>query len=503
MVRVAAWAAGIMMATVGCNKLDVTDIGSDLIPQVDNVKTFDTLLDVNTVQGFFADSTRIANTDNMALGYISPSYDPQFGRTTGNIFVQFKPNFYPYYLGNARDTIQGYPNTGIDSLVVCLSYLGSYGDSAHPQRFEVREILSSAGFKDSTYTFSYRPTSGQMSDVLGWAEVIPEKLKDWVRFTNKRDSVRNQIRIRITDANFLTRFASFDSSASSSNNAFRTDSLWSVFFKGFAITVDSSTGGRSMLYTNLSDANTRLEVHYRKRPAVYNGGKIDSSFTILPFLPSTTITARYSPYANNIARTWFFVGAEIATAPSNAVYIQTGPGTFDTLSIPGLRNFPNSIVHRAELLMYQIPSTSSNDDKLTPPNQLYLDLVDSPAKQFYSPFPIDLNPESGYFGFPGASNINFTYYGGFLRYKLDGFGVRHAYYNMNITRHVQGVITRREPNKTLRLYAPFEIDYTKNIGFFARYRYLNNVAFGRVKLGSGTNPDTNYRMRLRIVYSKI
>lgn len=498
---VAALAAGFIYITASCNKLDTTDIGSNLIPPVDNVKTFDTVLDVNAAAAFFADSAKVTNTDDLALGYISTANDPIFGKTTANIFAQWKPNFYPYYLGNPKDTIQGYPDTGIDSIVVCLAYKGYYGDSTTPQKFELREILSSSGFKDSTYDLFYRPAPSQLGPLLGSTIAAPRDMRAVVKLAAGRDSVQNQLRIRITNPLFLARFGNYDSSSTSSTNAFNRDSLWREAVRGFSISADSTNGayGRNLWYCNLSDAASRIEVHYRKRPGVYNAGKPDTSYSILPFALSATGTINASAFACNMIRTW--QGAEIASPAAGAMYIQSGPGTADTLRIPGLSGLPNSIIHRAELIMEQIPGVALVDQAMVPPNYMYLDLVDSPAKGFYRPFPIDLNPDGGYNVFPGVSNINYSYFGGYLRYKNDAFGNRIGYYNFNVTRHVQGIVTRKEPNKTMRLYAPFELDYTSQLGFFARYRFINSLGYGRVKLGDGTNP--NYKLRLRIVYSKI
>ena len=72
-------------------------------------------------------------------------------------------------------------------------------------------------------------------------------------------------------------------------------------------------------------------------------------------------------------------------------------------------------------------------------------------------------------------------------------------YNFNITRHVQQIVTKHTPNYTMRLFAPYSFTYPQ----FSSGDILGNnrVAKGRVRVGSGTN--TNYRMRLHIVYSKI
>ena len=91
-----------------CSKINTTSIGQDLIPAVDNVSTFADTLEINTTQGVFFDSTRISNTDNHILGSITN--DPLFGTTKADVFVELKPAFFPYYFGNAGDTVDAVVN---------------------------------------------------------------------------------------------------------------------------------------------------------------------------------------------------------------------------------------------------------------------------------------------------------------------------------------------------------------------------------------------------------
>jgi hypothetical protein len=126
----------------GCNKLDTTTLGSDLIPAIDNVNTFADTFDIRTTQGIFNDSFKILKTENNVLGLINN--DPVFGRTDARMFFQLKPSFFPYYFGNAGDTL-----IAVDSVVLGLSYKGVWGDTTVSQNLEVYEILDSE-FGDST-----------------------------------------------------------------------------------------------------------------------------------------------------------------------------------------------------------------------------------------------------------------------------------------------------------------------------------------------------------------
>jgi Domain of unknown function (DUF4270) len=498
-LQITAVAAVLTCVVTACNKLDTTDIGSGLIPPVDNVKTFDTLLTVVAAQGFEIDSTKVSSTEDLPLGFIATTNDPVFGKTTANLFLQFKPAFFPYNIGNANDTLNGF-GAKLDSVVLCLSYRGFYGDSSLGSqiKLDVRTIGGSAMNTDFTdtalYNFKYRPTG--MGNIIGSAVIDAKMPLQKVVFTNKRDSVVNQIRIKITDAAFINALYSRDTLPASANNSFRNDSLWKLFNRGFAITVDSnySPAGKLLLYTNLTEATTRLEIHYQKR----NNGKLDTVFTSLPFNRQASNTSSRSAYANNISRT--YMGAEILSSPSpTAVYIQASPGTYAALTIPDLSTLSNRIIHRAELIMEQVPGNTFVDGYMRPPGYLYIDRIDTGG--FFRPIPYDLAPDINYGVYPGLVNFNFNYFGGFVRSKLDAFGNPISFYSFNISRYVQGIVTRKENNLPLRLYAPFQLDYTKQLGVFGLEQFRNSIAFGRVKLGAGNN--ANYRMRLRIVYSRI
>ena len=113
---------GILVASFvfwGCTKLDTTNLGVDLIPAVDNVHTFRDTFQIETTQGFFNDTSQVNLSGNFLLGRINN--DPLFGTTNAELFLQFKPPFYPYYYGNPLDTL-----IGIDSVVLTLKYSGDY-----------------------------------------------------------------------------------------------------------------------------------------------------------------------------------------------------------------------------------------------------------------------------------------------------------------------------------------------------------------------------------------
>ena len=199
-----------------CNKINTTLIGQDLIPVVDNVSTFADTLEINTTQAVFFDTTRISSTDNQTLGSITN--DPVFGTTKADVFVELKPSFFPYFFGNAGDTIEPVVNpapnsSGFDSLVLCLSFKGLYGDTTKQHSFNVFKIDKDANdFRNFSYKLDYQPAITPGS--IGFAQFLPTAVRNIIRFPGSRnDTVTNQIRIKLNQS-FLSEFvASLDTSA--------------------------------------------------------------------------------------------------------------------------------------------------------------------------------------------------------------------------------------------------------------------------------------------------
>ena len=482
----------VSLINLSCNKLDTTDIGSDLIPPIDNVSTFEMTLPITTTQGIFNDSTVLASTDDHVVGSIAT--DPIFGKTNADVFLELKPTFFPFYFGNAKDTINPalVAGTGFDSVVLCLSFKGYYGDSTIPQTLKVYQIANSVtDFKDSGYKIhNYYPALGAQ---IGAGTFDPRRLGDTIKLRTGIDSISRQIRIKL-NSTFANALFAQDSTGS---NAFVSDSLFRNKYKGFAVVADS-TAGEGLFYVNLADATTRLEVHFRRR----NGGtKVDTAFSSFTLSTGANTDIAYSARANYVNRNR--AGAEYnppaVPGSSDAIYLQTTPGTYANLHIPGLDTLSNNIIHRAEIIIEQLTDPKSN--VLAPPAYLYLDAIDTPNVQ-WRPLPYDLSPSEVYSFFPSSAGINFAYFGGYLRHKKNLVGADIGYYNFNVSRYVQNMVTRgRTSNRNydLRVYAPFEISYPSV--FLTSLAFSNSLAYGRVKVGSGTN--ASYRMRLHIIYSKI
>lgn len=470
-----------------CTKIDTTTIGSGLIPAVDNVNTFDTSISViaNNFDPQNTDCFHFSGTDDYAMGFINN--DPYFGQTGAVIYTELKPGVFPFYWPAAASKMT------LDSVVLVLSYKSSYGDTTSPQKVEVEQVLSNINVDTSTTSCTFFDYD---LPVLGSAIYVPQKLKDSVFSFNERS--KNQLRIKLNNS-LGQLFLSQDSTS----GKLYSDSLFKTLFKGFAIYSPSSFGGNSISFFNVADTNTKLAFYYRY-PKVTGGG-------------DTTVVTNFrlsglSRNSNNIRRTRN--NAEInqhlsqPAVGDDQIYIQTTPGTYAQIKIPDLENVSNRIIHRAELIMEQVYSSSSMDGFFATPNFLYLDVKDTTSyvKGGYRPFRCDLN----------IDQPDFYTFGGYRTLAKDNFGNSISRYFFNITRYVQHVITFKKSSKTLRLRAPAYIYYPapsvpntspindecgdalQSIDY---YYPVNQPVSGRVKLGGGNN--ANYKMKLRIVYSKL
>jgi len=493
--------AGLMALVLfnyGCKKFDTTTLGGDLIPEIDNINTFGDTLDITATQGFFtdADTTIVALNDAHVLGKIEN--DPLFGKTSADVYLQFKPTFYPYYFGASNDTL-----VGLDSMVLCLNYAGFWGDSTIPQQLQVFEVTPDATDRlwDSAYAnkpVTYAPATGAPVSTVQNIDV--RQLQYFSKISRGKDSVTNQIRIKLdNNSAWVQALYSQDSSLTSVKNGFYNDSTFRKKFPGLAI---KAISGNAVLYTTLSDPKTRLEVHFRKKRAGIND-TISANLAIA----SLTGLQRPSVSANHVVRDRSTGSYPPANTPTDELYLQTSPGTYANLTIPALTGYPNRLIHRAQIIIEQVPGDIYTDSVFSPPNFMYLDLKDSGLNNNFKPVYYDLNPFAFYNPdrtsstvafFP--SQVDYSYFGGVLRRKKDPLTGRSiAYYNINLSRYVQQIATHQSYNYTLRLYAPFTFRYPQLSPYFINYN--NPLAYGRIRVGSGSN--ANYKMKMVIIYSKV
>jgi hypothetical protein len=467
-----------------CKKInEATTLGGDLIPAVDNVTTFDTSLQIITMNGRLDDSVRVAYSDPVALGDVN---DPEFGNVHANFYFSLSSPSYGIYPFNfKKDSIHV-----IDSVVLSLAYAGAYGDTLSNgiQTITVSEIDPGAGFRSDT-SYRYKDLSPNSFPVtqLGTKTYNIKNLKDTFYSKEPGDTgtsvtkYTNILRIKLNNS-LGTKLASFDTTAAGSNSGFRSDSAFKKLFPGLAI--KSANSGNALAYFDLTNqTKTKLTVYYRYKKSDGTG----DTTAAVSFVHSGFGQA--NPVNVQAGGSW----ASALSGSSDKVYIESSPsGAFASIAIPGLSSFPNAVIHRAEIIAEKVPS--AGDNVFTPPTRLLLDRIRKNGDSSYL-FEKDL-----LLGSDGS--IGYDVFGGTLSNSL---------YRFNITRYVQGIVTRHERNDTLRLWAPlrayeFATNQTatdNSTGTYIQIPVNNRIADGRIVLGGGAYAVPGSRLRLRIVYSKL
>jgi hypothetical protein len=403
--------------------------------------------------------------------------DPNFGSTKAAIYNEIvAPSYGTSHPFTSKDSVKT-----IDSVVLMMAYKSVYGDTLTPLNVTVSEIDPAADFKDSVTGYRINtPNFPLTGPQLANTNIDITKLNDSVDAPYKADTARlfSVMRVRL-DISLGQKLASFDTIAGA---AYANDSTFRTKFKGLAI---ASSAGQALVYFNMQDTKSQLIVYYKGQ----KGGKLDSAqrttFSFAPYMQANTV--KRTPggaYASNIAN---------ANPNDPYLYIQSAPGSYASIKIPGLKGLGNRVVHRAELIVQRDASVTLLNETLSPPQLLFLDAVDSANSNRAITIPnYDFRSEN--------STYNILEFGGIIRHADDT-------YRFSLTRYVQGVLTRSEPVYTLRLHAPYFLaPYYKDPQYgYIKYPFSvsTQVGGGRVVVTGGSFADPAKKMRLRIIYSKI
>lgn len=464
-----------------CTKLDTTDIGNDLIPAVDNVNTFDTVLYATTDNFLYPDTTDITQIGVQAIGLIGN--DPEFGKTDAGLYFAITPGSFGSHPFVNPDSVT------IDSIVLALPYNRLYGDSMAVENFEVYEIDAASGFKDSAWKIGSTPPTLKPT-LLGNKTVTFTTLNDSVTYVNYasttatlRDTVRtlNQLRIHL-DPSFGTQFLDFDTSA-----AYKSDSAFRLAFGGLAVKINqgASPAPNALAYFSLTATPTATLTFYSR---ITRNGQEDTIAPAFSFPNRRLANLITRTPANNYA-TYLANG----NPNDDLVFLQSSPGSFVTIKLPGLTGLSNRVIHRAELILDRVPAAL--DNIYTPSPLIFIDAINDAGDSTFT-IRNDLVLSQGGTGYDIPS--------------IEGV-FKDNRYTFNLSRYVQTIVTKKLRNHTLRVYAPaatrpfFENGDGAASAFPNGFEFLVNspVAAGRAVIAGGSFADISKRLRLRIIYSKI
>jgi Domain of unknown function (DUF4270) len=467
---------GFIALVFSCTKIATTDIGSDLLPPVDGVTTKDTVLDIITKNSDY-DTVSVGISDDHVLGYIDDK--DNFGTTTASLNFQVAPTSIPFSWGIDKSDIT------VDSVVLCLSYTSAWGDTlpSSPLKLHVYKMDPEVIFTgDTLYNNNISFEKADELTENDSPKVVDISSLDDVGITDSvyDEPTTNQLRIRLNKS-FGELLVSYDSAT-----VYNSASTFYNYLRG--LIVEPENTGNALMRINLLDTTTHLSVYYH--------GKLTADTLTRRFSPDVSTSAS----SNTILRNY-----EAGQIPSyipgtstndDLIFMQTSPGIYATLKIPGITGLRNMIVHRAEVLMYQVPDLKSdNDQYLTPPN-LFLSAY-SPDSNHRFAIPYDITILTN-------SITNLIQFGVAPKAQIDkNTGRNTVFYSFDISRYVQGIVTRQDTAYDLILQAPYnQYIYPAETAIYPvpiSTPALNTAGIGSVKLGGGSNAD--YKMRLHIVYS--
>jgi len=476
----------ILLATFlfsACTRIGTTELGLGLLPSLDSFNTKDTVIDVETETADRPDTLRVYGTDEHVVGNITS--DPIFGNTTASMYFQLKPSSFPYFTRGSKDSVK------VDSAVLILSYRGYYGDSTRPVTLNLNRISSSTPLVADSITASNYP---ELYNIQTDASMASPYTLDFAHVgdsvINRFELAKNQIRIPLNKT-----FTDLFLKVYDTNTAYKNDTTLRQYFPGFALTTNAASNNNVLVRISMIDTNTKLALYYTTNNTASSvAGTRD---TVVDYF-------RFSLYNNGDAnfikrnRSGSELSRHLGVAKDSLVYVQTSPGTIVKIKVPGLKNFANKLIHRAELIAEQVPTDNPNgfESKWTAPRYLFLGAYDSASKTIR-------NVPNDYQG--TVNSAQFARFGGRVLYKtIQGYD-NVASYNFDISRYMQGVISRKDSTFDLRIMAPvndsvrYVPPYPYNLSGGTDYltsTTANQPAIGRVRLGGGKH--SKFKMRLHV-----
>jgi len=344
------------------------------------------------------DSVR-TDANVIQTGMIGSLMDPVFGRTTSEIFSQFRLSENGQNFGT---------NPILDSLVLSFQYLGLYGDSMSSQTIRVYELDEDMN-PDTSY-YSHQTISDDGVEI-GELTFIPQP-GDSVNVGGEMQAP--QLRIRLSDE-FAQKIINADESEFEDNEA------WLEFMQGLRITADHASTDGGIISFDMFAPHTALTIYYK------TGDPQDTlSYTFL----SNNNCARFSSYDHNeYLNASSFFQAQVTNGDTslgnNLFYLQSMGGVKAQIRLPDIHEFfaegPVAI-NEAKLIF----NVYDDGEELVGPPQLGLAKIDE---------------EGNYILLPDATEAS-SYYGGYLN---EG----KTQYFFRISRHVQQVLTGQSPNYPL------------------------------------------------------
>ena len=440
-------------------------INSKLSPSTDSMGVYSTTLSCIThtvINDSGLTSINIGLPIYQVVGSIT---DPFFGTMSGATYFQVIPTTITSHL---------YDSSTIDSAFLILPYSGfTYGDSANSsltQSYQVFYMVEPISYLDNYYTYSTKVLDQEHPLSIPSAVNI-KKLKDSASVTVTLKSNYPAARIPL-DLPILKNRLLYAQKALDSSNAI---TAFINAFHGVCVKPSNTNQSNTVLpYYRLDGTDTFSEAGIL---VYYHPNSSPTTVHIEPYYFSTASCAHFNNVSKNYAH--FPVGNLYKSTQVNdsVVALQNSPGPGIDVLIPGIKTLPKGIINKVELQLTLLPGyTSAN---YYAPEKVYSIGIAN------ANYPTGLGAGTSYL-------IADQYPTGSLSplQVLDGyehlFNNKYRTFTVDFPREMMASFAAG--NDTLHLRINGTTDY---------YGAFHMVA------GGGNYPDSNYRARVKVVYSKL
>lgn len=434
---------------IGCKERSLT--APDLIPDVDNIHTFEITDFAFSLHNAYKDSLQTNDYSYMVAGLGSIQNDPFFGNTNSGIFLQFVPpteNFsFP----------AGYT---VDSAVLSLpyfSYVYGNNDSVNNlQHIKVHRITGDFKKEEGLNYYSFQSFAFD-NNTLGSRSFNLSALKDTVALPTG-DSLTGQLRIRLNDqlANLLV--------AETDNSHFASSTSFLEYFKGLCLLPDTTRIQQSIVYFRLDGpsllSSARIDFH------LHNS---EDNFRLVSFPFNSNVSAFYNRIFRNYSgkpATQFINSNRI----QDSIVIQSYPGFYTDITIKNIDHIPPSVINKAQLILTVLPVGADNIFQL--PIQLLAEGIYEDSSTYIIADMIG-----------GTSSELFNFFDGKPK-KVTIDGNEYNQYILNIPRELEKAVAERKSELKLRI--------SSSISYPGAFRMV----------AAGAGGAANTRIRFNVIYTK-
>ncbi|MEM6765428.1 MAG: DUF4270 family protein [Bacteroidota bacterium] len=337
-----------------CDEPDASDTGKDVLPTSDLIEIrFTDTLSLEIVSRLAETSVTGLNATKL-IGTID---DQQFGTLRSSLYTQFgvETDLWDFALSLSNDRELFFE---VDSVVLSLNIISSYGRFRTPQVFSVHAITDDAAFpEDDTLSFSTTSLPVEPEDLCLTSEDCTTDFRNADTVEIVRFPLHTSIGEKILFAD---------------STVFETSETFGQFFKGLKVEAPESVPfvfrEPGAIYTvNMDGTNSFLDVYYRARPSVDSPYvSRTAQFPIRPTTPGFYEIDRDDNFNERLL-------GQIKNTPTRTdeyEFIQQGNLIDMFIQLPTLTNLAGISINQAELVLNVDTEFLGGEEVYTPPARL-------------------------------------------------------------------------------------------------------------------------------------